>query len=104
MNETRVLADFVVNTNYEVLPETARYQAKACILDYLGSALFCSETESTKIVCDFVKAAGCKEESSIIGHDRKTSPQYAALVNGTMGHGFELDDFHGKSFYIPEPW
>ncbi len=101
MNETRVLADFVVNTNYEDLPEDVREQAKACIIDYLGSALYCSETESTQIVCDFVKAAECKPISSIVGHDWKTSPPYAALVNGTMGHGFELDDFHGKSFLHP---
>ena len=101
MNETRALAKFVVGTDYDDLPEKVRNQAKVSILDYLGSALYCSETESTKIVCDFVKAAGCKADSSIIGHAWKTSPQYAALVNGTMGHGFELDDFHGKSFLHP---
>ena len=101
MNETRALANFVVSTNYDDLPQKVREQAKASILDYLGSALYCSQTESTKIVSDFVKATGCKGESSIIGSDWKTSPQYAALVNGTMGHGFELDDFHGRSFLHP---
>ena len=101
MDETRALANFVVGMDYDDLPEKVREQAKACILDYLGSALYCAESESTQIVCDFVKAAGCKAESSLIGYDWKTSPQYAALVNGTMGHGFELDDFHGKSFLHP---
>ena len=67
MNETRLLANFVVNTNYEDLPDNVRKQAKSCVLDYLGSALYCSKTESTQIVSDFVRAAGCKPE-----RDRKS--------------------------------
>ena len=39
MNETRALANFVVSTNYDDLPQKVREQAKASILDYLGSAL-----------------------------------------------------------------
>jgi 2-methylcitrate dehydratase PrpD len=101
MNETRKLARFVVQTQYNDLPERVREQAKACVLDYLGSALFCAAAESTRIVSDFVRAAGCKAESTVIANNWKTSAQYAALVNGTMGHGFELDDFHGKSFLHP---
>ena len=101
MNETRRLANFIVNTSYEDLPEKVRKQAKSCIIDYLGSSLYCSKTESTQIVCDFVKDTGCIPESTVIGQDWKTSAQYAALVNGTMGHGFEIDDFHGKSFLHP---
>lgn len=101
MNETRKLAQFVVDTGYDDLPERVREQAKACVLDYLGSALYCATAESTRIVADFVKDAGCKAESTVIANSWKTSPQYAALVNGTMGHGFELDDFHGKSFLHP---
>lgn len=101
MHETQVLANFVVNTGYQDFPEKVREQVKSCVLDYLGSALYSSEAESTRIVGDFIKAAGCNTESSIIGDDWKTSAQSAALVNGTMGHGFELDDFHGKSFLHP---
>lgn len=101
MNETRKLARFVFKTDYADLPERVRTQAKACVLDYLGSALYCAPAESTRIVADFVRTAGCKPQCTVIANSWKTSPQYAALVNGAMGHGFELDDFHGKSFLHP---
>jgi 2-methylcitrate dehydratase PrpD len=101
MNETRKLAQFVVHTGYKDLPARVREQAKACVLDYLGAAFYCARAESTQIVSDFVRSAGCKPQCTVIANSWKTSPQYAALVNGTMGHGFELDDFHGKSFLHP---
>lgn len=101
MNETRKIAQFVVNTNFDDLPAAVRNQAKSCVLDYLGSAQYCAAADSTKIVADFVKSAGCEPQSTVIQNTWKTSAPYAALVNGTMGHGFELDDFHGKSFLHP---
>jgi 2-methylcitrate dehydratase PrpD len=101
MGETLELVDFVINTDYEDLPENVVEQAKICVLDYLGAALYGSTKEWTKYIGDFVKSTGCKEESTIIANNWKTSPQYAALMNGSMGHGFELDDFHGKSFLHP---
>ncbi len=101
MHETRELANFVVGTDYKDFPEKVREQAKMCILDYLGCALYGSTTEWCKYVGDFVKSAGCKEECTVIAHNWKTSATYAALMNGTMGHGFELDDSHSKCFLHP---
>ena len=101
MNETQILALFVADTDYGKIPEPACQKAKACILDYLGSALYCSRADSTNIVSNFVESSGSEAQSTIIGRRWKTTAQYAALVNGTMGHGFELDDFHGNAFLHP---
>ena len=101
MNETREMASFVVATDYEDFPENVREQAKMCVLDYLGCALYGSTTEWCKYLGDFVKTVGCKEECTVIGNSWKTSEPYAALMNGTMGHGFELDDSHSKCFLHP---
>jgi len=38
---------------------------------------------------------------TVFSHAFKTSPQYAALANATIGHGFELDDTHDPSVSHP---
>jgi len=102
MNETRELTHFVVNADYEDFPENVVELAKVCFLDYLGAALYGSTKEWTKCVGDLVTSACCEGESTIIASRLKTAAPYAALVNGTMGHGFELDDFvHHKAFLHP---
>jgi 2-methylcitrate dehydratase PrpD len=42
-------------------------------------------------VVDMVKAMGGNNDCSIVGHPVKTSPIFAALANGTIGHGDEVD-------------
>jgi len=32
-------------------------------------------------------------DSRVIGTSYRTALEYAALINGTFGHGFELDDY-----------
>jgi 2-methylcitrate dehydratase PrpD len=38
---------------------------------------------------------------TIVGSTKTTAPQTAALANGTMGHGFEIDDVHDESLTHP---
>ncbi|MBI2862277.1 MAG: MmgE/PrpD family protein [Chloroflexi bacterium] len=92
MGETKQLAEFIVRTNYEHLPADTIKMAKRCVLDHLGVALFGMTQQWSQLVMELAREAGCRPESTIYGQSWQTSPQYAALVNGTAGHGFELDD------------
>lgn len=56
---------------------------------------------------DYVRAMGGNPQASIIGSSLKTSPYFAALVNGTTGHSLDYDDIavsltgHPSVFLVP---
>ncbi len=91
---TKELAGFLANLEYKNIPSIAVEQAKRCLLDFIGVAV-CGANDSTAIkVFEFFKKLGGTPESSILCHGHKTSAPLAALVNGAMAHGLELDDGH----------
>jgi 2-methylcitrate dehydratase PrpD len=63
------------------------------ITDQLGVALASSTLPWNRKVLEYVQDMGIGGESRVIGTPYQTAPEYAALVNGTFGHGFELDDY-----------
>ncbi|MFH1087879.1 MAG: MmgE/PrpD family protein, partial [Chloroflexota bacterium] len=92
MNETRKLVEFIVGVNYESLPASVVEMAKLCILDTVGVGLFGSQTKWANVVAGLATRARCQGDSALWGHDMRTAPEYAALVNGTGAHGIEMDD------------
>ena len=95
--ETAALASYVVGTDYEKLPPDVALQGKRVILDTLGVLLADSRLKLGIIMTSVVRQLGGRPESTVVGSDFKTSCVNAALVNGTFGHGDELDDAHGPS-------
>ena len=99
--ETRALANFCSNLNFDKLPQEAVDKAKECLLDWLGSALGGSNLLPAVIVSGLIKELGGSTESTIINHVGKTSCINAALANGVMSHILELDDVHRNSIIHP---
>lgn len=90
MDETRQLADFVANTNYEHLPPEVIEATRIYILDDLAAACVGARTPWADMV------AGLAQETSsgpcsVVGRPWTSSPSYAALVNGVAIGGFEVD-------------
>ncbi len=92
MNETRRLLEFIGELNYESLPSPVVEIAKLCILDTMGVGLFGSRTPWANVVAGLAVRARCEGESSLWRRDIRTTPEYAALANGTAAHGIEMDD------------
>ena len=103
MNEspTRALAQFASELTYGKIPESVIEHAKICLLDTFGCGLFCSTLPWARIVADFARELGEKQESTVWGRDFKVSAPNAALANGTAVHSFELDDLHKTSIIHP---
>ena len=91
-NVTRKLAEFIAETNFKDLPSEAIAQAKRCILDLTGVSLLGSTLKHSRILARFVRDLRGGGHSSIIGYPFKTSPPYAGLVNGAIGHALQMDD------------
>ncbi len=98
---TRALAEFAAELTYEKIPASVIEHTKLCLLDTLGCGLFGSTLPWARIVADFARDLGEKQESVVWGRDFKVSAPNAALANGTAVHSFELDDLHKTAIIHP---
>jgi len=101
MDETKKLADFIVRTKYEDLPEEAISTAKQCLLDCIGVALAGCTYPIAKAVEAYLKEVGGTPQSSVIGLGIRTSSVNAAFGTGTLGHALDYDDMAFPSISHP---
>src|SRR3989440_3302052 len=90
---TEYVGQFVASTRYEDIPEGVIELGKKSILDGLGLALAGSRAQTGSICRQYLGHLGiCDGKSSIIGSSIKTSPRFAAFVNGVSIHADDFDD------------
>ncbi len=90
---TEYVGQFVASTRYEDIPEDVIELGKKSILDGLGLALAGSRAQTGSICREYLGHLGiCDGKSSIIGSSIKTSPRFAAFVNGVSIHADDFDD------------
>ena len=94
---TRDLATFAAGLTYEAIPAEAVERIKSSVLDSIGCFLFGSTLPWTRKVMALARAEGGTPVASVYGAGERTSLSLSALVNGTSGHAFELDDIHKES-------
>ena len=91
---TNQFIQYIRSITKEYIKDEAYYQACRCLIDYLSVTIPGSKVLSSKTV-DYIQSYGygcmC---STVIGLDRKTDVQTAALINGMNAHVIELDDGH----------
>ncbi len=98
---TRGLAQFVSSLKFSDIPREVVEHAKLCLLDTVGCGLFGSTLPWSRILADCEVELEPTGVCTLWGLPQKVSPTGAALVNGTMVHGFELDDLHKRSIVHP---
>ncbi|MDI7259282.1 MAG: MmgE/PrpD family protein [Thermodesulfobacteriota bacterium] len=88
-----ILANHLVNRNYEDLnPETIEV-TKKCLLDTIGVIVAASGIiPECRLLVDLIKEGGGKEESTILGFGGRVPAWMAAFANGAMGHCLDYDD------------
>ena len=94
---TRDLARFASAIQYSDLSKEVIERIKLSVLDHIGCALYGATLPWTQKVAALAMAEGAAPVASLYGMGKKTSVSLAALVNGTSGHAFELDDIHKES-------
>ncbi len=90
-NTTARICEWVSSTGYSDLKAEVRQEALTILYDTIGGMIACSTLPSCQPVVEMVKAVGGNRECSIVGHPVKTTVTYAALANGTIAHGDEVD-------------
>ena len=91
MDETRRLAEFAAEIQYEDLPPPVVEAVKVYILDNVAAGLVGSGTPWAQMVMGLARESAPTGPCSLFAQRETTSPAYAALVNGTMIGGFECD-------------
>jgi 2-methylcitrate dehydratase PrpD len=90
---TNYVGAFVTRTKYQEIPAEVIELGKKSILDALGLALAGSRAESGSISRKYVEQAGvCNGKATVIGSAQRTSPRFAALLNGISIHADDFDD------------
>jgi 2-methylcitrate dehydratase PrpD len=101
LSPTADLSEFIKSLSYFSTPPAVIKHAKLCILDTIGCGLFGSTLPWTKILIDELNELDSNRQAPIWGTGHMYSMTNAALVNGTMVHGFELDDLHSRGIIHP---
>jgi 2-methylcitrate dehydratase PrpD len=93
MDETRRLAQFITDVNYNDLSSEVVEKAKLLILDQLGCQLAFAALPWNKAIYNYIRERkGYREESTVIHYGLRTTAEDAAFANAIFGHGFEMDD------------
>lgn len=92
---TRQLADFAAGIKLSHVPPDVVARAKGIVLDGIGCGLYGARVKWTEILAGVVRRLEPQGgQASIWGRGETASAVNAALVNGTMIQGYELDDVH----------
>jgi 2-methylcitrate dehydratase PrpD len=97
MELTKRLSEFVQDTNYKDIPCEVIEKSKNCILDCLGSALGGIDDDASRVIIEYIKELGGKDQATVLGTDIKTDVAHAALANGVISHALDFDDYHDET-------
>lgn len=99
---TRGLASFVSALEFEDLPAQVVERTGELFADWTGSAVAGSGTGPILALDRFAESMGpTTGPCEVLATRRRTSPLFAALVNGASSHIAEQDDLHNGSVFHP---
>ena len=99
---TRELVSLLSALRFDDLPDEVVERTKELFLDWVASALAGKNARPVRIFEQFAETMGPAEgPSEILPSRRRTSPLFAALVNGAASHVVEQDDLHNASVFHP---
>ncbi len=91
MHATEELCRAIVQMTFSSLSAQVVEVAKQVILDGIAVAVAGSTEAGPRIVAEHVRSLGGKESSSVLGYGFKTSPLFAAYVNGISMHVLDYE-------------
>lgn len=99
---TQTLSAFLSAIRYEDLPQAVVARTEELFLDWFASALAGKGARPVAVIDGFAAAMGPRDgvAENLLTRQR-TSPLFAALVNGAASHFVEQDDLHNSSVLHP---
>ncbi len=99
---TEMLASFLARLRFEQIPSAVIERTKDLLLDWAASALAGRNARPVQVLERFADLMGPDNgPAEILVSRRRTSPLFAALVNGASSHVVEQDDVHNGAVFHP---
>lgn len=89
---TERVAAFAAGLTCDAIPAAVRDRAKRHLLDSVGCAIYGSVQAHCRAVVEVVGSMAGRPEAAVFGTRVRTSAAHAALANGMLISGFEMDD------------
>ena len=101
-SSTRTLCDFLASIRFEQIPQPVIARTEELFLDWFASALAGKDARPIRVIEKFADEMGPRDGAcEILVSRKKTSPMFAALINGAASHFVEQDDLHNSSVLHP---
>lgn len=99
---TQTLSRFLADLRLADVPAPVVERAKDLFLDWIASAIAGKDAAPVRSLQAFTLAMGpAQGHAEVLVDRRRTSPWFAALVNGASSHVVEQDDVHNGSVLHP---
>lgn len=95
------IAQFVSIVKFDDLPKELISLIKTALIDYTGVCIAGMEQNSVKSVMRYAEFMSSKQEATIFGIDKKTSVEFAAMINSISAHSLDFDDVSWTSIAHP---
>src|SRR3954468_12776944 len=101
MEVTKILAQFVVDSRYDAIPDMVRHEARRSVLNWLGCAIGASRHEGIDYALSALRDFSGPAQATVLGRGDRLDIMHAALLNGISSHMFDFDDTHLKTVIHP---
>ncbi|WP_298399866.1 MmgE/PrpD family protein [Sphingobium sp.] len=91
---TSLIADYAASTTITGLPADVIERTKQVIFDEMACSAFGQRSAAGTLATKYARSMGGAAEAQILGTSSRVTAPYAALANGTAGHGEEVDGAH----------
>jgi 2-methylcitrate dehydratase PrpD len=98
---TRHIAEFVVNSRADAIPEAVYTEATRSFLNWIGCTVGGSTHPAIDIAWAAAKPFAGTEQATVLGRGFRTDLLNATLLNGISSHVFDFDDTHLKTIIHP---
>ena len=99
---TRQLCEFLARFTLADVSQPVIERTKDLFLDWIASAIAGKDAPAIRRIQEFAAAMGPSQgDAEVFVDRRRTSPYFAALINGASSHVVEQDDVHNGSVFHP---
>jgi 2-methylcitrate dehydratase PrpD len=101
VNVTRTLAEFVVESRFDAIPEAVTHEAKRALLHWIGCAVGGSHERSVDSALAAVSAFSGPQQASVLGRSERLDVLRAGFVNGVSTDVLSFSDTHPETLIHP---
>ena len=91
---TERLAEFVVASRWDDIPEAVRHEGVRSLLNFVGGALGGCQDEAVSLAATVLRPYFGLSQASVIGRNERPDALNAAFLNAVSANVLEYDDTH----------